>query len=66
MGSMFDFDDLVRELDQFEQEAEALQERIARFMDDARQVSGNAASLAENAGGDGRSGDLQNSLGDSS
>lgn len=33
-----DFEDLVSELNQFEREAEALQERIAQFMDNARQA----------------------------
>ncbi len=31
-----DFEDLVEELDQFEQEAKVLKDRIARLMDDAK------------------------------
>lgn len=38
MGDLSDFDDLVKELDQVEQEAKALQQRIAQFMHSARQA----------------------------
>ena len=35
-----DYEDLVDELDQFEQEAKSLKERIARFMQDAQEATG--------------------------
>ncbi len=35
-----DFEDLVEELDQFEQDVKVLRDRIAGFMDDARQATG--------------------------
>jgi len=44
MGNLSDFDDLVKELDQVEQEAKALQDRIAQFMDNARQAFGGESS----------------------
>ncbi|MDA0748325.1 MAG: hypothetical protein O2954_17550 [bacterium] len=45
-----DYEDLVSELDKFEKDAKSLQERIAQFMDDARQamdVPSNSESEAE-------------------
>ena len=41
-----DYEDLVDELDQFEQEAKSLKERIARFMQDAQEVSGDSDESA--------------------
>jgi conjugal transfer/entry exclusion protein len=35
-----DFEDLVKELDQFEQDIQSLQSRIDQFMDQARQPGG--------------------------
>ena len=35
-GPNFDYEDLVDELDQFEQNASVLQEKISAFMNDAR------------------------------
>ena len=37
-----DYEDLVDELDQFEQEAKSLKERIARFMQDAQEATGDS------------------------
>jgi uncharacterized coiled-coil DUF342 family protein len=34
-----DYEDLVDELDQFEQDAKSLKERIAQFMQDAQEVT---------------------------
>jgi uncharacterized coiled-coil DUF342 family protein len=41
-----DFEDLVDELDQFEQEAKSLKERIARFMQDAQAAAGDSDESA--------------------
>ncbi len=40
MDNTAEFEDLVQKLDTFEQEAKSLQEKIARLMHDAREVSG--------------------------
>ena len=42
-----DFEDLVKELDQFEQDIQSLQSRIDQFMDEARQPNGEATEAAE-------------------
>lgn len=42
-----DFEDLVKELDQFEQDIQSLQGRIDQFMDEARQPNGETAETAE-------------------
>jgi len=42
-----DFEDLVRELDEFEQDIQSLQNRIDQFMTDARQTSGEPIEAAE-------------------
>lgn len=39
MDNTSEFEDLVQELDVFEQEAKSLQEKVARLMHDAREVS---------------------------
>ena len=39
------FEDLVEELDQFEQDLQVLQDRIGRFMDDAKQAFGDGTDL---------------------
>ena len=49
MGNLSDFDDLVKELDQVEQEAKALQDRIAQFMDNARQAFGDESSSSSDS-----------------
>ena len=41
-----DYEDLVDELDQFEQEAKSLKERIARFMQDAQEATGDSENSA--------------------
>ena len=41
-----DYEDLVDELDQFEQEAKSLKERIARFMKDAQEATGESEDSA--------------------
>lgn len=48
-----DFEDLVKELDQFEQDIQSLQNRIAQFMNDARQTTHATGNDAETVGGDG-------------
>lgn len=40
MDNTREFEDLVRELDTFEQEAKNLKEKVSRLMRDAREVSG--------------------------
>lgn len=40
------FKDLVEELDQFEQDLQILQDRIGRFMDDAKQACGDGTDLS--------------------
>ena len=39
MDNSDEFDDLVKELENFETEAKSLHERIARLMHDAREIS---------------------------
>ena len=41
-----DYEDLVDELDQFEQEAKSLKERIARFMQDAQETTSESEDSA--------------------
>ena len=40
-----DFEDLVKELDQFEQDAKSLQNRIDQFMSDAKQTTEEVAEI---------------------
>ncbi len=42
-----DFEDLVKELDQFEQDIQSLQSRIDDFMNEARQTHGDPVETAE-------------------
>jgi|GEM_PF-3520126 prefoldin subunit 5 len=42
-----DFEDLVKELDQFEQDIESLQSRIDEFMSEAQQSSTNPVETAD-------------------
>ena len=51
MDNSSEFDDLVQELYVFEQEAKSLQEKVARLLHDAREVS------AVSAGPDGQDGE---------
>ena len=47
MTNSDEFEDLVKELENFETEAKSLHERIARLMDDAREISALAESELE-------------------
>jgi len=51
MANLPDFEDLVKELDQFEREAKALQDRIAEFMDSARQPAEDDGQYAPEGAG---------------
>lgn len=48
MDNSAEFEDLVKELENFENEAKSLHERIARLMQDAREIS----SLADGVEGE--------------
>lgn len=47
-----DYEDLVQELNQFEQKAQSLQDRINRWMDDAGLATGDSPKGSDDPGGD--------------
>jgi uncharacterized coiled-coil DUF342 family protein len=51
MDNSAEFEDLVKELENFESEAKSLHERIARLMHDAREISSLADGEVETEAG---------------
>ena len=51
MDNSAEFEDLVKELENFESEAKSLHERIARLMHDAREISALADGEVETEAG---------------